>query len=95
MVYRIVYHTEAQGSDRKSGGRRVFLTVMLFSVFCWIVCFCWPEGKQMLRILLIPGEPEVTIQAAEVFASELCSGYTLSDAVRNFCANVLENRYAG
>ena len=95
MVYRIVYHSESQGSGRKCGGRRVFLTVMLFFVFCWAVCVCWPEGKQMLRILLIPGEPETTIQAAEVFASELDSGYALSDAVRNFCSAVFENGYAG
>ena len=32
--------------------------------------------------LLIPGEPETTLQAAEVFASELGSGYALSDAFR-------------
>ena len=95
MVYRIMYHSEKQETGRKHGGRRVLLTVMLFFVFCWAVCIWWPEGKMLLRTLLIPGEPEITIQAAEVFASELGSGYALSDAFRNFCNTVFENGYTG
>lgn len=92
-MYRIVYHSETKGSDRKSNGRCFFLTIMLFCVFCWSVCTYWPEGKQLLQTLLIPGEPEITLKAAEVFASELSSGYTLSDALWNFCSVVFGNGY--
>lgn len=71
------------------------LTIMLFFLFYRVVSTYWPEGMQLLRILLIPGEPDTTIQAAEVFASELRSGYALTDAVRNFCSTVFENGYTG
>ena len=38
---------------------------------------------------LIPGDPEVTKEAAEVFMSQMREGVTVNDAVTAFCKTVL------
>lgn len=94
-MYRIMYDSKSSVHGQKSRGRLVFLTVVLFLVFCTSVCICWPEGRILLQTLLIAGDPETTLQAAEVFAAEVASGYTFLDAVKNFCSAVVENGYSG
>ena len=43
----------------------------------------------MLRQLLIPGDPEVTMQALELFAADLQEGAAFSEALETFCRCVL------
>ena len=94
-MYQMVYESEKSGRLRTHRGRRMILTIFMFIVFYTAVCTCWPEGKELLQTLLIPGNPEITLQAAEVFAAEISSGYTLLDAARNFFGTVWENGFAG
>ena len=94
MAYRIIYESEKEHTQR-NGGRRVLLTVVFFLCFLWSVAKFWPEGRKLLQILLIPGDAETTLEAAEVFAQELGCGYSLKDAVRNFCSTVLQNGFSG
>lgn len=76
-------------------GRRAVLTVLFFICFLQLVHAFWPEGKDMLQMLLIPGDPETTLQAAEVFAQEMECGYSLMDAAKNFCISVLHHGNTG
>ena len=88
MAYRIEYDSD-RNIEPRGNSRRVFLTASFFACFLWAVCTLWPEGKKLLKILLVPGTPEVTIHAAEVFAQELKNGFSLADAAGNFCQAVL------
>lgn len=95
MGYRITYGMEAGRKESDRGGRRFFLTAVFFLCFLWMVSVFWPEGRELLKILLIPGDPDETLRAAEVFAQELGSGFSLTDAAQNFCIAVLEHGYSG
>ena len=94
-MYQMIYGTGNSGKTQKGRGRLVIMTVVLFFVFCMAVYIYCPEEKMLLQTLLIPGNPEITIQAAEVFASELGGGYALSDALQKFCSTIFENGYTG
>lgn len=95
MGYHIIYDGKGKecAADRRM--RRLAMTGGFFLCFLWLVCIFWQEGREILKILLIPGDPEHTIQAAEVFAQELGSGFSLGDAARNFCISVLNYGYSG
>ena len=95
MVYRMVYESEKNGQLRTHRGRRMILTVFMFIVFYTAVCTFWPQGKELLQMLLIPGDPEIILQAAEVFAAEISSGYTVLDAARNFFGTVWKHGFSG
>ena len=94
-MYRIMYDSKNSIHSQKGRGRLAILTVVIFFIFCTAVCICWPDGKILLQTLLIPGDPETTLQAAEAFAAEVASGYTFSDAVNNFYSTVVRNGYSG
>lgn len=95
MAYSIVYGMKQEQKNPRRKFRRFFLTAGMFLFFLWSVSSFWPEGKEILKFLLIPGDSETTIQAAEVFAQELSSGFSLADASQNFCIAVLEHGYSG
>ena len=95
MSYQITYGSKTDQNARGRGFRRVILTTAFFLCFLWMVGVYWPEGRELLKVMLIPGDPDYTLQAAQVFAQELGSGFSLSDASRNFCIAVLEHGYSG
>lgn len=55
-----------------------------------MVSLFWPEGREVLRLLLIPGDPEVTMEAAQTFASELDCGVDILSAASDFLHKVTE-----
>lgn len=95
MGYRIIYDEKNEKKTNFSGIRRSILTAGFFLCFLWGVSVFWPEGRELLKVLLIPGDPETTLQAAEVFAQELESGFSLADAAQNFCMAVLDHGHPG
>lgn len=95
MAYRMEYGVETKDDPPKRGHRRLFLTVFFFLLFLWGIWVSYPKGREVLRMLLIPGDPEVTLHAAEVFAQELGNGFCVADAARNFCITVLSHGYSG
>ena len=95
MGYRVVYHNEKLERAREYSGRRLYLTVFFLCCFYWMVSFFWPEGKNLMKILLIPGNPDSTLEAAEVFAGELACRSPLYIAAKNFCQTVLSNGCTG
>ena len=92
--YHVIYGSESLCKRRWSSLRRFFFTTGFFICFLWLVCGFWPDGQLLLKQLLIPGDPEITLDAAEVFAQEIGSGFSLGDAIRNFCHVVLNRGYS-
>ncbi len=90
MPYCISYEGEKKGHQGRSV-RRMAMTVFFFGWFIWTVSHNWQEGRQLLQSLLIPGDPQETLEAVQVFAQELSCGFTLGDAMKNFCTAVLNH----
>lgn len=95
VVYRIEYDRKNEDRQPGRGYRRFLLAVCCFLLFLWLVFAFYPQGREVLRILLIPGDPDVTLHAAEVFAQELGNGFSVADAAKNFCSTVLNHGYLG
>lgn len=95
VAYRIDYMPVNTRIDKGPGIRVLVMTVGFAVLFGALVSHFWPEGREILRAVLIPGDPDVTLEAAEVFAGELSSGFSLADAARNFCVTVLEHGNPG
>lgn len=93
--YHIIYECEQRKQGKGSGFRRLILTGCFFLCFLCLVASCWPDGYDLLKQLLIPGDPDITLEAAEVFAQEVGSGFSFRDAARNFCLAVLNHGYSG
>lgn len=86
MPYRINYSSASEPGP--SVLPRFFLTCVFFAVFLVLVTLYWPEGREVLRLLLIPGDPDVTMAAAETFASELHCGNSLKGAAMDFFSSL-------
>ena len=84
MPYRIDYSPSPDTCRNKGGISGILLTCAFFSVFLALVSLFWPEGREVLQILLIPGDPEVTIEAVQTFASELDCGIDMFSAASEF-----------
>ena len=88
MSYRMIYEPESRAEAGNSMIFRTLLTVSFFVCFLWTVNRFWPEGRELLQLLLIPGDPDVTLEAAEVFAQDLGSGEHLAEAWYRFVSVV-------
>ena len=91
VAYKIIYHSEIKKRYRKNIFRRACLTFTFFISFLWFVSVLWPEGMELIKMLIIPGNPDTTLQAAEVFAMELNCGVGLTHAINNFITMVRMN----
>lgn len=63
---------------------RLFMSVLFFLVFVLAVTFFWPEGKEVLQLMMIPGIPEETLGALDTFAAELDCGISITGAASDF-----------
>ena len=93
MSYRIEYGTAVplkyQRKKRKSHART--LTALSGLLFALAVGQFWPEGRQVLRRYLLPGEPSATEWAFSQMMSDLTHGIALEDAVVAFCQQIIDN----
>lgn len=97
MGYRVDYQPvkKVRGAERRRS-RVLALTGLCLIVFLILVNSVWPQGMELLRELLIPGDTAVTVAALEDLASELGAGEALSGALENFCRRILvEAGFAG
>ena len=91
MGYRIEYegYEKEQNPKEDTNTARILLTLM-FSAACFLlVMTCWQEGRELLLKLVIPGDPEQTIQAVCTFAEELRDGAPIQRAAAAFCESVI------
>ena len=95
MGYKVIYGNEKQGKRKKMGFRCFLLTMAFFVLFLQIVSNFWPEGEEVLQNLLFAGDTSRTKEAIQTFSQELSSGFSLSDAAKNFWQAVFHDGYAG
>ena len=84
----MIYEPESRAEGGNSVIFRTLMTASFFVCFLWTVSWFWPEGRELLQLLLIPGDPDVTLEAAEVFAQDLGSGEHLAEAWYRFVSVV-------
>lgn len=91
MGYRIEYGpVECKSSNQTvRSGRILLLGVVLFALFFVSVRRWWPEGWQVLRCMVFPGDLEAAGEAAEAFAQSVRDGMSLQEAIMNFCEHVV------
>lgn len=89
------YHVEYGNLKKIRGMEKRFsrmpaLTALFLLLFCLMVNHFWPEGAAVMRKLVFPGDPAVTVSAFENMTQHLQEGEPLSEALRCFCTSVLE-----
>lgn len=90
MGYRIDYQPmkNVRNPEKRTAGIPG-MTALFLLLFVFIVFSFWPQGAELLREILIPGEADVTVAALETFARELQCGESLSCAFDSFCRHIL------
>ena len=48
---------------------RLFMSVTFFLVFVFAVSIFWPEGREVLQLMLIPGTPEDLAKAVSYLSA--------------------------
>lgn len=94
MSYYIVYGDESPQKTEKHPLRRMIMTACFLGIFLWCVCRFWAAGKEVLQSFFIPGDPDRTIEAAQVFAQELSCGFSFADAAANFRETLLNHGFS-
>lgn len=89
MAYRVEY--EPGKREKQHSGRFPLLLAGCILAFLVLVNSLWPQGAQVLRQWLIPGNPVVTVAALESFAEELKDGQPISDSLERFCKRILDD----
>lgn len=93
MGYRIEYEPQTRTSG-KSGRfvRRIqILTAAFFLLFVLLVRQAWPEGTQMLREILLPGEPSFTQTAFQTMLGDIRQGTSVQEALTVFCQQMIDH----
>ena len=84
LAYQIDYCDKKEIKPSGKVFSTILLTAMFFYGFLILVSLYWPEGREVLRLLLLPEDAQAVSEAAEVFASDLGSGEPLQSAVSGF-----------
>lgn len=95
LPYRIEYSDVADVHSKHNLFSPIFMTILFFSVFITMVSLFWPEGREVLRLMVIPGSAEETMEAVETFVSELDCGIQFKSAAADFFRNLIRNETAG
>ena len=91
MGYRVDYSPVRKVRNAEKRTLRLpALTMLFFLLFVFLVLSFWPRGSVLLREILIPGDPDITVQALEAFARNLRSGEELSGALEVFCRTIVK-----
>lgn len=91
MAYKISYGPDIQ--PPKAAGFRWSrvrpLAAAWFLVFVLLVRTLWPQGRELLRTILLPGDPTITQQAFSVLISDIRQGSDLGQALTVFCEEII------
>ena len=95
MGYKVIYGKERDGQTKAIGFRCLVLTIAFFVLFLQTVTHFWPEGEAIMRSLLFSEDSLAAEQAIQTFSQELSSGFSLTDAAKNFWVTVFRDGYPG
>lgn len=79
---------------RNQSGRFFFLLAAALCLFVIGTLHFWPEGREILISIVIPGEDAVTIAAFRNMTGNLRAGATVGDAIAAFCSDVIQGGHA-
>lgn len=91
MAYRVDYTDggrQAAVHEKKHSIRAVLICFFLFLIF---VQLFWPQGKEAIQKLLLPGATETVWAAVDVFADQVRTGEPVGEALETLCRNVFLN----
>ena len=93
MGYRITYGQVSGKTYPGATGKSSFVQFLLCAVLAFLLLtrLFWPEGTAALRELLIPGDSRTTAAAFSALVEDVRQGEALSDALRVFCREVLDD----
>ena len=91
MGYRIEYDGRAEKYEVKPEGKGLPKIFICGAILLAALCL-WPQGAEILRSCLIPGEDAVTVQAFRNMTDDLRSGATVGEAVEAFCRYVIHGQ---
>jgi hypothetical protein len=86
--YRIEY-----GPVKKLRGveKRISSVSSLIGLLLLLMILCFSQyGSTVLKEVLIPGDPEITVAAFSDMTDQLCNGTELQEAILCFCVDILE-----
>lgn len=95
MSYRIEYAPFEKNHKRSDTIKRFFLTCCMFTCFSFLVKNKWPEGIELLKNILFTAKTEQSFQMVEVFAQEVCNGFSVKDAINHLLTITSEYGYSG
>lgn len=91
MGYRIEYGTS--GSEKRSLAVKrypmLYMTVLFFIGFLLLTVAFWPEGRNTMLRIILPGDSEVTAAALRGVVADLQAGADFSEVVTAFCREIL------
>lgn len=89
MSYRIVYGPMPDPPGKETNSWCRVLTAVFLLLFVLGVRMVWPDGRELLRNLLLPGEPGVTEVALVDLVEDLRSGTAVGESFTAFCQQVI------
>lgn len=96
MGYRMQYSPEKCRrypikEMRKKWGGKILVCFSVGIVLIGFICARWEQAKE----LLLPGDPEHTLQALNTLAEDMKEGESVKEAITAFCGNILEHAQNG
>lgn len=93
MGYTVRYSPQNDGKfpvkkKKTRKARRIFLFLLIALLIAGMIPL---QRSGLLRELLIPGDPDVTVAAMETFADNLKDGMSLQTAAEAFCVEIFQN----
>ena len=90
MAYRIEYHPDRKHRNQSFlAGRIGIMTCMFFMIFLSSTMCIHTDIRNIMKHILIPGDPDITISAAKELVTSLKDGMSLSSAITAFCNSIL------
>ena len=92
MGYQITY--EGNHKIVQPRQNRTSIIWLCFGAFLLFVCAFWPEGREVLKRMLWPGDGDAAVRAAGLFVDSVQCGLSFRDAAEIFCLEVLSGAQA-
>ena len=90
VAYRIIYGPEPVMDKRVKSSVRIRIWIALsFLALAWLVRMFWPDGRNLMVMYLLPGDPSRTEAAFSMLLDSLRQGFGIVDSLTVFCRHIL------
>lgn len=93
MAYSIAYEPDSQITYRQIKNGPVLYKTVLLCISILAICLTAfvPSMRNWLWDFMIPGDPEITVDAVSKLVDQLKSGLRASEAIETFCNEIINN----